>query len=197
MEQKKNFKSLINPNTPFPKGRALPIEESLTDIGLESANAQGEATVKKVIIKPKRVVKPKVIITTLKDYKTYRKRELYPKVFVILSSTSKIEESDLETFEDFINVSESTVDIVDIVPNLYPNHYDIIKHSSTRFMIGDKVTVNFKYRSLNPEKAYKQMLPRQIKDIKFVALEDKTAVIAYLYDNDFYPINELDHYDTN
>lgn len=195
----KNFKPIQDTTESSPTGEHnrhhpnLPIGKSLTDVGLESANVNGEATVKARVIKLKKQPKS-TKATTLKDYDNHRKVEVYPNVFVILNNNSK---SEITNFTDFIEVSEATVDIVDIVPKLYDSHYDIIKHSSTRFMVGDSVTVNFKYRSINDNKKFIQSKPRIITDIKFVALNDRTAVIAYLEDNDFYPINELDSNDTD
>jgi len=205
MDKQRNFKTLAQDTNKLSTtgkqddiGQTLPIGKSLNDIGLESANAQGEATIKKPkITKPTTRKSPVVKATTLKDYPTNRKIEIYPKVFVILDIMSKIINSDLDCFDDFINVSESTVDIIDVIPNLYPEHYNVIKHSSTRFMIDDKVIVNFRFKSIVNTKALLQSQPRIIKDIKFVALNDRTAVIAYLEDGDFYPINELDHYVEN
>lgn len=198
MEQKKNFKPIQDSNTLSSTGNVVrqnpnpPIGKSLDEIGLQSANANGEAVIKKPTIKPKKATINKN--PTLKDYINHKKIELYPNVFVILDPNSKVE---ISNFADFIEVSESTVDIVDILPRLYESHYDIIKHSSTRFMIDDKVIVNFKYRSIDTQRNFEQQQPRTIKDIKFVALNDRTAIIAYLDNKDFYPINELDHYDTD
>lgn len=198
MEQKKNFKPVQESNVLSSTGNigrhhpSLPIGKGLDEIGLQSANANGEAVIKKTPIKTKKVITTKN--PTLKDYVNHKKIEVYPKVFIILTPDSK---SKISNFSDFIEVSEATVDIVDIIPRLYDTHYDIIKHSSTRFMIGDKVIINFKYRSLNNQKNLEQQQPRIIKDIKFVALNDRTAVIAYLDNDNFYPINELDHYDTD
>lgn len=199
MENKRTFKPVIDTKQSISMGkqddvgRTLPIGKSLTDIGLETANAQGEATVKKTTTKAKRIIKTTKAYT-LKDYENHKKIEVSSKVFIILEPNSKVE---ITNFADFIHVSESTVDIIDIIPVIYPSHYEIIKHSSTRFMIGDSVIVNFKFRSMNSIDAHTQSQPRVIKDVKFVNLGDKTAVVAYLEDDDFYPINELEHYDTN
>jgi len=199
MEQKKNFKPIQDSDEPISMGKvqtissSQPIGKSLIELGLQEANAQGEATIKKPIIKAKKVVKFNKVLT-LKDYTNHRHIEISPNVFIIAELKSKIE---LSNFEDFIHASEATVDIIDIIPRLYDTHYNIIKHSSTRFMIGDSVTVDFKYKSLRIELANYQDQPRIIKDIKFVNLIDRTAVIAYLEDGDFYPINELKHYDTD
>jgi len=200
MENKRTFKPVIDTKQSISTGKqddvgqTLPIGKSLDDIGLESANAQGEATIKKPITtKAKRIVKTTKAFT-LKDYENHKKIEVFPNVFIILEPNSKVE---ITNFADFIHVSESTVDIVDIIPVIYPSHYEIIKHSSTRFMVDDLVTVNFKYKSLDAKKAEIQSMPNVIQAIKFVNLNDRTAVIAYLQGGDFYSINELDHYDTD
>ena len=60
-------------------------------------------------------------------------------------------------------------------------------------MVGDEVVVKFKYRSTVELTAIKQKETRIIKEIKVVNLKNMSAIVAYLDNNDFFPINELDH----
>lgn len=200
MENQRNFKPLIpKTNNPSTKGE-LPVKRDLVDIGLTEAGANGEAIIKGNSRVQSR--KPKSLKVKSKDknknsYPLHRIIELENRVQIVVEPKSKVE---ITNFTDFIHASESenySDDIVDILPRIIQSHFDIISKSESRFMIGDEVIVNFKYRSINIVKNMLQRQPVVIKDIQFVALNNITVIIAYLKNNDYYPINELDHYVRN
>lgn len=206
MEEKRKFKVLLvgtNTNKSSITGEAQnngdstsPVRKSLVDIGLTEANAKGEANIRKTIKNPKGSgKKPKDRDKNF--YPLHRFIEIYNKVFVVLKPNSKVNFSNFTDFIHATDCQELAVDIVDILPPLFDAHFTIIASTKSRFMVGDKVTVNFKYRSTIELEALKQKEPRTIVDIKFVNLVNMTVIVAYLDDKDFYPINELDHYDTD
>lgn len=201
MEKQRNFIVLGGNNT---KGISTtgksqrsdpPINESEIVSGLTSANAKGEATVKKVVAR-KTSTNPKGSGTKPKE----RDRTFYPNhtfininnVTIVLVPNSKITITD---YTDFIQATQDdrANELVDILPPLYPLHFKIIQDVDTRFMVGDIVNVNFKFRSTIELKAIKEKETRTIKEIKLVNLKNMSIIVAYLDNNDFYSINELDH----
>jgi hypothetical protein len=217
MENKRNFKVLltgkdgrtyINRNTTDtsttgePTAVELPVKKIESVLGLTSANANGEATTKKPIkvATRKTNTNPKGSGTKPK----LRDKSFYPNhvfnyidnVIIVLNPNSKVV---IEDYTDFIYATQDenrANDIVDILPPLYDLHFKLLQDVDTRFMIGDEVRVNFKYRSTIELKAILQKETRTIKEIKLVNLKNMTVVVAYLNDNDFFPINELDHVKT-
>ena len=198
METKKDFKP-IQPKTtsPLATGKAPPIVKSLVDSGLTEANSKGEANpVKRKIIRANPSRPSTKVKKTLKDYSNNKIIELYPKVFIILKPNSEVNIID---FTDFIHITESekAIDLVDIIPDIFEPHYNLIANSKTRIMIGDLVTVNFKFRAIDTIKNTKQKEPVKVTNVRFANIGNMTAVVADLENGDFYPINELDSYDTN
>lgn len=198
MEEKRNFKPIkkINTMNTSSMGEALPVVKSLTEIGLTEANAKGEANIRKSIKNPKGAGK-KLKARDRNYYPQHKIVEIGNKVLIVLKPNSKV---DIIDFADFIHATEDNTranDIVDILPPIYDVHFKLIANSASRIMKGDKVTVNFKYRSTIDLVAIKQKEPKTVVDVKFVNLVDMTVVVAYLDNKDFYPINELDIYDTD
>jgi hypothetical protein len=208
METKRNFKVLVetNTNSVSNTGEAqrsdLPLSKSSVVSGLTSANANGEATITKPIktVARKTNTNPRGSGTKPKQ----RDKTFYPNhtfidinnVTIVLVPNSKVK---IEDYTDFIEATQDTEranDLVDILPPLYPIHFKIIQDIDTRFMIGDKVIVNFKYRSTIELVSIKQKETKTIKAIKLVNLRNMTAIVAYLDNGDFFPINELDHVNT-
>jgi len=197
MEEKRNFKNIKEPNTNNISlmGNALPVVKSLIDIGLTEANANGEANIKKTIKNPKGAgKKPKSRDESF--YPNHKIIEIENKVLLVLKPNSTL---NVGSFKEFIEATESekAIDIVDILPPLYDAHYKLIADVNKRIMKGDKVIVNFKYRSTIESVSLEQKKPIEVKEVKFKNLKDMTVVIAYLTNKDFYPINELDLYDTD
>lgn len=203
MEKQRNFKVVTtNTNSFSVTGKVQrsdpPINESEIVSGLTSANAKGEATVKKVIktVARKTSTNPKGSGTKPKE----RDRTFYPNhtfidinnVTIVLKPNSKFTITD---YTDFIQATQDdrADELVDILPPLYPEHFKLIQNVDTRFMVEDTVNVNFKFRDILELKAIKQKETRTIKEIKLVNLKDMSIIVAYLDNNDFYPINQLDH----
>lgn len=205
MEDKKNFKVLVKPNTTTlsntgkvqPKSaKTSPVNKSLLDIGLSESNSAGEANIRKSARNPKGAGK-KLKARDINYYPLHKIIELYNKVYIVLKPDSNL---NVANFAEFIHATEDNKvanDIVDILPPLFDGHFNIIANSKSRIMIGDTVSVNFKYRSTIELKAIKQKEPRKVVDVKFVNLVDMTVVVAYLDNKDFFPINELDLHDTD
>lgn len=208
METKKNFKVLVGTNTNSVSNTGetqrsdLPVSKSEVVSGLTSANANGEAAIKKPIktVAKKTSTNPKGSGTKPKQ----RDKTFYPNhtfidlnnVTIVLVPNSKV---NIVDYTDFIEATQNTEranDLVDILPPLYSLHFTLIQDVDTRFMIGDEVIVNFKYRSTIELVAIKQKETRTIKEIKLVNLRNMTAIVAYLDNGDFFPINELDHVST-
>ena len=199
MEKKRIFKPLNSTSTTnlSDKGKHLPVVKSSVELGLVEAGAKGEGV--RPLKTTKTATNPRGSGRKLKQrdkslYPNHKFIEINPKVFIVLKPESTLEISD---FADFIHAAETTDEIVDVLPPLYSLHYKLISSSELRYMIGDKVIVNFKYRSLDDEKNLKEQQPIKIKDIKFKCLNDMSVVIAILEDGGFYPINELEHCNTN
>lgn len=208
METKRNFKVLVgtNTNSPSIKGDAqsndLPVKKGVIVSGLTSANANGEAVIKKPIktVAKRTSTNPRGSGTKPKQ----RDKTFYPNhtfidinsVTLVLVPNSKVIIVDYTDFIEATQDIERVNDLVDILPPLYPLHFKIIQDVDTRFMIGDKIIVNFKYRSTIELVAIKQKETRTIKEIKLVNLRNMTAIVAYLDNGDFFPINELDHVST-
>lgn len=217
MEKKRNFKVLltgqdgrtyINPKTNdiSTTGKAQssdqPVKKSESVAGLTAANANGEAVLKKPIktVAKRTNTNPKGSGTKPKQ----RDKTFYPNytfidinnVTFVLKPNSKVTIID---YTDFIQATQDTEradELVDILPPLYPLHFKLIQDVDTRFMLDDKVIVNFKYRSTVNLVAIKQKETRTIKEIKLVNLRNMTVIVAYLDNGDFFPINELDHVST-
>lgn len=194
--KERNFKPLTQPNTNTlsNKGKALPVVKSLVELGLTEASANGEAVItRKTKTNPKGSGrKPKIRDKTF--YPNHKFIELYPKIFLVLKPDSQL---DVSNYADFIHASENSDDIndvVDILPPLYDMHYKLIADSKTRFMVGDIVTVNFKFRSIDEVKKIVEKTPTKIKKVKFTYLVDMTVVTAELETGINYLIHELDHY---
>jgi hypothetical protein len=198
MEKFNNFKPLIEPKTikPSTKGDTLPVNKDGLVSGLERANANGEATTRKTI----RNVKGAGALPKNRDeafYKDYKFIEIDNKVKIVVKPTY---EGEINNYTDFINLTKSTKHpnvIVDILPPIYKLHYDIIADDKLRFKVGDKVVVNFKYRSTIELKAVLEKKPVTITKIKFSNLKNMSVIIAYTSNGNFYPINEIEHYDRN
>jgi len=208
METKRNFKVLVGANTNSLSNTGetqrsdLPISKSNVVAGLTTANANGEATIKKPIktVAKKTSTNPRGSGTKPKQ----RDKTFYPNhtfidinnVTFVLVPNSKVTIVDYTDFIEATQDTERANDLVDILPQLYPLHFKLIQDVDTRFMIDDKVIVNFKYRSTVELVAIKQKETRTIKEIKLVNLRNMTAIVAYLDNGDFFPINELDHVST-
>lgn len=202
MEEKRNFKPLIGQNSKklSNTGEALPIGKSLLDIGLTEANGKGEANITKAVKDNKR--KPKATGRPLRErnrsfYPNHRFIEISNKVYIVLKPDSKV---DMANFADFIHATEDpdcSKDIVDILPPLTDLHFKLIADPLTRIMNGDKVRVNFKFRSMNDLQAIKEKEYTTVKKVRFVCLGDMTAVVVDLDNGGYYPLNQLDLYDTN
>lgn len=198
MENFKNFKPLIEPKPikPLNTGKVSPVNESGLVSGLERANANGEANARKTI----RNVKGAGALPKYRDenfYKDYKFIEIDNKVKIVVKPTYV---GEINNYTDFIKLTQSIEDpnvIVDILPPLYKLHYDIISDDKLRFKIGDEVIVNFKYRSSIELKAVLEKKPVKITHIKFSNLKNMSVLIAYTDNNNFYPINEIEHYDRN
>ncbi len=197
MEEKRNFTNVnkVNTNESSSMGNAPPVVKSLADIGLSEANAQGEANIRKSAKNPKGSG-TKLKARDRNYYPLHKIIEMENKVLLVLEPKSTLS---IFTFKEFIEATESeqAVDIVDILPPIYKGHYHLIANVKTRIMKEDKVTVNFKYRSTNSTINLKQKEPVEVEEVKFVNLKDMTVLVAYLTNKDFYPINELDLYDTD
>lgn len=204
MEKQRNFKVLTKSNTNdiSTTGKVQrsdpPINEGEIVSGLTSANAKGEAIVIKVTktVARKTSTNPKGSGTKPKE----RNRSFYPNhtfieinnVTIVLLPNSKIITTN---YTDFIQATQDdrANELVDILPPIYPLHFKLIQNVDTRFMVEDSVNVNFKFRSTIELKAIKEKETRIIKEIKLVNLKNMSIIVAYLDNNDFYPINELDH----
>lgn len=197
MEEKRNFTNVKEQTTSKSSstGRASPIVKSLSDIGLSEANAQGEANIRKSAKNPKGSG-TKLKARDRSYYPLHKIIEMENKVLLVLEPKSTLV---VANFKEFIEATEceQANDIVDILPPIYKGHYDLIANVKTRIMEGDLVTVNFKYRSTIELVSLKQKQPVKVKEVKFVKLNDMTVIVAYLENKDFYPINELDLYDTD
>ena len=205
MEKPRNFKPIVETNTKniSTTGKAQrqdqPVNESKLVTGLTAANSNGEAIIKKPIrtVANKTKTNPKGSGTKpkLRDTSFYPDHVFNPinNCVIVLVPNSKVK---IEDYTDFIHATQDETranDIVDILPPLYNVHFNIIQNVDTRFMVGDEVVVNFKYRSTVELTAIKQKETRIIKEIKVVNLKNMSAIVAYLDNNDFFPINELDH----
>jgi len=197
MEKQRDFKVVNTPNTNTLSntGKALPIVKSLIDIGLSEANITGEANIRKSARNPKGSGK-KLKARDASYYPLHKIVKIENEVQIVLEPSSTLE---IETFKDFIEATESEQagDIVDILPPLYDKHFKIIADIKTRIMVEDLVTVNFKFRNILEQKQLEQKKPVKVKDVKFIKLNDMTVIVAYLENKDYYPINELDLYDTD
>lgn len=194
--EKRNFKPLTSTNSTasLSKGNASPVSRGLSELGLTEASANGEAVVtRKTKTNPKGSGrKPKTRDKTF--YPNHTFIELYPNVNLVLKPDSKLLVSDYTTFIHATETSDNISDVVDILPPLYDVHYKLIADSKTRFMDGDMVTVNFKFRSMVEHKSRLEKLPTKIKRVKFTYLVDMTVVTAELENGINYLIHELDHY---
>lgn len=194
--KERNFKPLTQSNTTnlLAKGDTLPVVKGLVELGLTEASANGEASItRKTKTNPKGSGrKPKTRDKSF--YPDHKFIELYPKIFLVLKPNSKL---DVSSYADFIHASETSDhinDVVDILPPLYDVHYKLIADSKTRFMDGDTVIVNFKFRSIDEVKKLNEKTPTKIKKVKFTYLVDMTVVTAELETGINYLIHELDHY---
>lgn len=205
MEKQHEFKPTAQYSTaPSTKGEALPVVKGLVESGLTEANSKGEAnvTAKAKVKQAKTSKNPKgsgrIVKTRDKSYYPNHKFiEINNKVFIVLKPDSKL---NLSNFTDFIHATEASEyqgDLVDILPPLHDEHFKLIANVNTRIMVGDKVCVDFKFRSINEVDAAKQKEYVKVVDVKFVNLGDMTAIVAYLENKDFYPINQLNLDDSN